>query len=168
MGVLASLLFAGSFPSSVSAAPTIKFKGGALDVLTFHGRVALVPPSLGGPVDPVADGFGVELRNLFGVIYEGRLDPGDIVDMGKMRYRFKDKPAALGAGTRDGLYHVINRFRQYSGVWYYTVKIRAYADLTFATEAWMTLLMFEVNGPASVTAEWVEKKNGWRLPRNRF
>lgn len=161
------LFFPGAVPDGL-AAPSIRFKGGGVDVFTFHGRVALVPPTHGGPVDPVEDGFGLELRNQFGVIYEAAIGAGELRDMGNLRYRFRDKLAKLGMGSRGGLYHVLNRFRQYSGVWYYTVRIRGYADLTTATEAWMTLLLYEVDGPAAVTAEWVAKKSGWRLPRNRF
>jgi hypothetical protein len=156
------------FSSDASAAPSIRFKGSGLDVFNFHGRVALLPPTHGGPVDPVADGFGLELRNEFGVIYETAIGPDELVDRGNLRYRFKDKLSKAGAGSHGGLYHIINRFRQYAGVWYYTVRIRAYTDLSAATEPLMTLLIYEVNGPASVTAAWVQKKNGWKLPRNRF
>lgn len=156
------------FTPDASAAPSIRFKGDGLDVFKFHGRVALVPPTFGGPVDPVRDGFGMELMNQLGEIYAAAIESGDLKDMGKLRYRFKDKLAKVGGGSRGGLYHVKNRFRKFGDVWYYTVRIRAYADLSLATEAWMTLLLHEVNGPASLTSEWVETKNGWRLPLNRF
>lgn len=156
------------YPSDASAAPSIRFNGEGRDVFVFHGRVKLAPPTHGGPVDPVRDGFGLELSNELGVIYAAALGPGDLEDMGKLRYRFKDKLAKYGAGSHGGLYHVLNRFRKFDGIWYYTVRIRAHSDLSLATEAVMTLLLFEVNGPASLTAEWVERKNGWRLPLNRF
>ena len=160
-------LIAASAPSAV-AGPSIRFDDDGLDVFTFHGRVALVPPTLGGPVDPIADGFGVELSNDFGLIYQASLQPGDLEDAGELRYRFKDEGASYGAGSRDGLYHVFNRFRRYPDGWYYTVKIRAYGDFSFATHPKMTLLLYEVGGTAGLTADWVRTNSGWRLPLNHF
>lgn len=157
-----------SEPRLAKAAPSIRFAGGGVDKFTFHGRVTLLPPTLGGPVDPVVDGFEVELSNELGVIYRGTLQSGDLEYMGKLRYRFKDESAKAGSGTRGGLFHVFSRFRQYSGVWYYTVRIIAYADLSSATKPVMTVRFFEVGEPASLTAEWVRLSNGWRLPLNRF
>ena len=168
IGVCLGLLLLGFVPRGASAAPTISFKEGGLDKFRFHGRVALVPPMYGGPVDPVLDGFGFELSNDFGVIYQGWLQPGDLEYIGKLRYRFRDKGALVGTGSRDGIFYIFSRFRQYAGVWWYTVRIIAYADLSFATEPRMTLEFFQVGVPATLTVDWVRLTNGWRLPLNRF
>ena len=165
--VLLVFLIAASASSAV-AGPSIRFAADGLDVFNFHGRVALVPPTLGGPVDPTTDGFGVELSNDFGVIYQASLQAGDLEDVGALRYRFKDEGASSGTGSRDGLYHVLNRFRHYPDGWYYTVRIRAYGDFSFATHPKMTLTFYEVGGTAGLTADWVRTKSGWRLPLNRF
>jgi hypothetical protein len=167
-GVLWGILLVSAVANHAWAAPSINFKGGGLDKFRFHGRVALVPPTLGGPIDPVVDGFGVTLSNEFGVIYEGWLLPGDLTYIGDLRYRFKDKVAREGAGTRDGLFYIFSRFRQYAGVWYYTVRILAYSDLSFATEPRMTLEFHQVGTPAALTVDWVRQTNGWRLPLSRF
>ena len=170
MAVLAfaAAVLVGAFASQASAAPTIRLKGNGLDRFKFHGRVRLVPPLLGGPVDPVTSGFGVELRNEFGTIYQASLFPGDLTPERNLYYRFSDPEARYGNGTRAGLYQIITRFREYRDGWYYTVRIRAYADLSSATEPVMTVIFDEVDGPAGVTAEWVQTGYGWRLPLNRF
>jgi len=167
-GLLFSVLLVGSAPGEATAAPSIRFQSDGLDKFVFHGRVALLPPTLGGPIDPVVDGFGVELSNEFGVIYQASLQAGDLEYMGKLRYRFRDENAKQGTGSRNGLFHIFTRFRQYSGVWYYTVRIVAYDDLSFATEPVMTTKFFQVGKPASITVEWVKLANGWRLPLSRF
>ena len=166
---LAIPLLFGFLVSDASALPSIRFFGGGLDRFVFHGRVRLVPPTLGGPIDPVVDGFAVELSNQYGPIYGASLGPGDLVERRNLRYRFRDKAAKVGAGSRNGLYIIKNRYRQFAGgVWYYTVRVRAYADLSFATESWMTVIFFEVDGPATISAHWVEKKDGWSLPLRLF
>jgi hypothetical protein len=156
------------FALHASAAPTIRLKGNGLDRFKFHGRVRLVPPSLGGPVDPVSAGFGIDLANELGFIYRASLQAGDLQPKPNLRYEFRDLDAQIGNGTRDGLYQVIARFRQYAGVWYYTVRILAFADLSTATEPTMTVIFNEVDGMSAITAEWVPTQYGWRLPLNRF
>jgi hypothetical protein len=162
------VLLLGTVAHEASAAPTIIFRDGALDRFKFHGRVLLPPPELGGPIDPVRDGFGVELSNEFGVLYEGWLGPGDLQPLGKMRYRFRDKLAPEGAGSRDGLGFIFTRFRQYADGWYYTVRIMAYEELSAATVPRMTVTFHQVGMPAQLTVEWVPMQKGWRLPLNRF
>jgi hypothetical protein len=150
------------------AGPSIRFNGGGLDVFNFHGRMPLTPPTLGGPVDPVNDTFTVKLSNDFGVIYQASLLPGDLEETAALHYRFKDDAAVTGAGTRDGLYHMLSRFRRYPDGWYYTVRIRAYGDFSFATQPKMKLVISHTHQSASVTALWQQTKNGWRLPLSRF
>lgn len=168
LAAFAGVLLAGSIPCDVSAAPTIKFKKNGLDRFKFHGRVRLVPPEFGGPVDPLVDPFGVEILNEKGTVYQAWLDGSDLEPRRGMRYKFKDRAARYGLGGRGGLYQVITRFRNYGGVWYYTVRIMAFASLGRATEPLMSVTFLGVDGMATVTAEWVRKAYGWRLPLGRF
>lgn len=168
VGALVGAVLAGSVPCEVSAAPTIRFKKSGLDRLKFHGRVKLLPPQLGGPIDPVIEGFGVELVNEHGLFFRAHLFEGDLEARPGMHYRFKDRAARRGEGSRAGLYQVLTRFREYEDGWYYTVRILAYASLGAAIEPLMSVIFYRVDGPASVTAEWVRKQYGWRLPLDRF
>jgi hypothetical protein len=168
VGAFAAVIISTTFAGRASAAPAIRLKGNGLDIFKFHGRVKLDPPTLGGPVDPLVDGFGVGIVNEFGVIYEASLGAGDLEPRGNLRYRFKDRRAQRGEGTRAGLFQVITRFREYADGWYYTVHIRAFADLSSATEPWMTVFFSEVDGTATLTAQWIPKWYGWRLPLGRF
>lgn len=165
--VAAVAVFAGLAPSAL-AAPTIRFKGNGLDRFKFHGRVKLDPPWEGGPIDPLTAAFGVELRNELGLIYQGTILPGDLQPIRGDRYLFRDRAAADGNGSRDGLFMILTRYRKFSDGWWYTVRIRAFADLSAATEPLMTVIFNEVDGNAGVTAEWVPTQFGWRLPLNRF
>jgi hypothetical protein len=172
VGILAGILSLAFLPREATAAPTITFKGGGLDEFRFHGRVELVPPELGGTIDPITAGFGFELSNEHGVIYAATLEPFDFEYMGNMRYRFRDTAARVGAGSRGGIFHVFSRFRQYHGVWWYTVRILAYGDLSRATEPVMTLKWFQVgtinDQVPQLTVEWDRLSDGWRLPLSRF
>ncbi len=113
-------------------------------------------------------GFGIDLVNELGFIYRGSLLAGDLQPKPNLRFEFSDRDAQTGNGTRDGLCQVIARFRQYAGVWYYTVRILAFADLSTATEPTMTVIFNEVDGMSAITAEWAATRFGWRLPLNRF
>jgi hypothetical protein len=168
-GVLvAGVLLVATFTSAAVAAPTIRLKGNGVDRFKFHGRVKLDPPFLGGPVDPLTSGFSFDLLNGFGLIYGGAVFPGDFEPMRNLYYRFRDPDARYGGGMRGGIYQILTRFREYSDGWYYTVRIMAFSDLSLATEPRMTVLFYEVDGDAAITADWVPTKFGWRLPLNRF
>jgi hypothetical protein len=168
VGALAAAVILGTFASEASAAPTIRFNGNGLDRFKFHGRVPLDPPSMGGPIDPLTAGFGIELLNDFGFVYRASLLPGDLEPRGNLRYQFRDDGALDGNGTRAGLFQVITRFREYAGGWYYTVRVLAFADLSTATEPSMTVIFNEVDGMFALTADWVPTDYGWRLPLTRF
>jgi hypothetical protein len=158
----------GSLASEAAAAPIIRLRANGIDRFTFHGRVKLDPPSLGGPLDPVAAGFGIELLNEFGTIYSASLAPGDLVARPNFYYRFTDPSARDGTGLRSGLYQVTTRFRKYRDGWYYTVYVIAFADLSAATEPYMTVVFSRIDGSAALSAEWLPTRSGWRLPLDRF
>jgi hypothetical protein len=161
-------LLLATFAAEVCAAPTIRFNGGGRDRFKFHGRVPLVPPSEGGTIDPVSAGFSFDLLNELGYIYRGELFPGDFVAKPNLHYEFRDLDALEGTGSRNGVYQVKSRFRQYAGVWYYTVRILVFADLSSATVPTMTVILAQLDGEFAITAEWVPTKFGWRLPLSRF
>jgi hypothetical protein len=170
---LSAALFAGvllfaTFVAQASAAPTIRFKGNGLDRFKFHGRVKLDPPFLGGPVDPLTSGFSFELLNEKGLIFGGTLAPGDLEPLRNLYYQFRDPDARYGGGTRGGIFRILTRFREYSDGWYYTIRIMTFSDLSPATEPRMTVIFYEVDGNAAITADWVPTKFGWRLPLGRF
>jgi hypothetical protein len=169
-GVLlaAAALLAATLASEAAAAPTIRFKGNGLDRFKFHGRVKLDPPFLGGRVDPLTSGFSFELLNANGLVYGAALLPGDMEALRNLYYRFRDPDARTGEGSRGGIFQILTRFREYSDGWYYTVRIVAFSDLSSATEPRMTVLFYEVDGNAGITADWVPTNFGWRLPLNRF
>lgn len=168
LGVLAAAVVSSVCLDEASAAPTIRFRGNGLDRFKFHGRVRLDPPFLGGPVDPTTSGFRFDLSNEHGLVYGASLYPGDFEPMRNLYYRFRDPEARYGNGVREGVYQILTRFREYSDGWYYTVRIMAFSDLSTATEPRMTVLFSELNGTASITAEWVPTQFGWRLPLGRF
>ena len=166
--VLAALALVVTFAEAASAAPTIRFRGNGLDRFKFHGRVPLEPPSLGGPIDPLSVGFGVDLINSSGFIYRATLFPGDLQPRGNWAYRFKDRAALSGNGSRGGVYQVITRFREYAHGWCYTVHILAFADLSMATDPMMTVVFTDVDGSFGVSAEWEATDYGWRMPTSAF
>jgi hypothetical protein len=168
VGAFATALLLGPLASEASAAPTIRLRRSGIDRFDFHGRVKLDPPSLGGPVDPVAAGFGIELQNELGTIYKATLLPGDLVSIPNHYYRFRDRSARDGNGIRSGLYRVTTRFRKYRDGWYYTVYVLAFADLSAATHPLMTVIFSQVDGTAALSADWLPTRSGWRLPLDRF
>ena len=163
-GLLLTVLAPAAF-----AAPTIIFKGNGLDRFKFHGRVRLDPPTIGGPVDPVTSSFVVQLLNGAGMLWEGRLEPGDLQPRANLWYVFRDTAALDGNGMRNGIYHIITRFREYGKGWYYTVRVLAFTDLSTATDPFMTVIFDELGGKNyGVTGEWVRTRFGWRMPRGAF
>ena len=166
VGALVALLVI--LAADAFAAPTIRLNGNGRDRFKFHGRVPLAPPNEGGPIEPSSMGFGVDLLNANGYIYRAVLLPGDLVAKPNLYYEFRDRGALDGTGTRDGVYQVITRFRKYSNVWYYTVRIIAFTDLSAATEPMMTVVFNQLGGSFAVTGEWQATRFGWRLPFSQF
>src|SRR5262249_38744704 len=69
------------------------------DVFKVHGRLVLSPSS------SITGRFGILLTNANGVIYRGELQPGDLMLRGTSAVFF-DRTAAIGPGTRGGLFKV--------------------------------------------------------------
>ena len=137
----------------------IKLNGTGADFFKFHGRVAVNPAVL----NPLVDGFSVQLSNSSGIIYSGTLLPGDMIAKSAGRYFWKDKSAKNGVGVRDGLFRVRGVVRKFDNSFFYTIKVKAYGDLSAAVEPTMTTQISGVNDVAVLTATWVQKKSGWVL-----
>jgi len=137
----------------------IKLNGTDPDFFKFHGRVAVNPAVL----NPVVDGFSVQLSNSSGIIYSGTLLPGDMIAKSPARYMWKDKTAKNGVGVRDGLFRVRGVVRKFDGAFFYAIKVKAYGDFSAADEATMTTQVSGVDDVAVLTATWQSKKSGWVL-----
>ena len=129
----------------------IIFREGKLDVLRIHG--ALTPAT---PIDPATEGFAVALRNADGLLYRAAVLPGDL--RGRRRLTFLDRGAPAG-GLRDGLYKV-SLLREGAR---YHFGVQAYADLSRATLADMTLRIDIGDDVFVKEAEWRRTRAGWRL-----
>ena len=110
-------------------------KDGAPDRFVVHGRF-----KMHSPIEPLSEGFGVRLSNVYGTVYEGVLGAGDMRGrLGGRSFKYIDKTARIdGVGARNGLYRVGVKVRPYDGVVFMTFKLTAYGDFSLATEAAMT------------------------------
>jgi hypothetical protein len=75
------------------------------------------------------------------------------------RFRFRDPAAKDGNGSRQGLHKLVLLNKNGSYSW----RLQAYADLSAATEARMTTHVVVGRNGTSITADWQQIKNGWRL-----
>ena len=96
------------------------------------------------------------LSNSQGIIYGGSLIPGDLVPKGANAYYFTDLGALKGTGKRFGIFK--------AKVWgtgpvYY--KIKAYGDLSSATESQMTLQFYIGDQTFIVDTAWRKTSHGW-------
>jgi hypothetical protein len=138
----------------------IEFNDPAPDSFRMH---ALFTPRT--VMDPAEDGLSLLLTNEDGVIYQAQLLAGDLVARGKggKRFRFVDKAAATGSGSRGGLYKVSVRFKNHGGASVCSFKIQAFGDLSAATHATMITQVQFGNDGTAVQAEWTATSDGWRL-----
>jgi len=129
-----------------------------LDLFTSHGKV-----NLAQSVDVANQEVGFVLSNPRGVIYRGRLQPGDLWSHVNTRLlRFRDNAARLGQGQHDGIYRAKIQVG-YRGTISYHVK--AYADLSGATDANMAIHFYIGTGPQAhawgTSGEWRRTSRGW-------
>ena len=111
--------------------------------------------------DPSAEGFEVILRNERGLIYYGMLLPGEMAPKGKkgQKYDYKDKTAK----TTGGIFLARVKYKVVKGELNMNFRIKAYGDLSSATEADMTFRLSIGNVGGFIRADWTRKKNGWLL-----
>lgn len=133
---------------------SIKFaKNASLDQLiirsAFPVNVAL---------DPAHEAFHVVLRNANGVVYDGFLPAGALASKGK-KFQFVDRAARKGLGAHDGLFKVEVAAAQADlGT---RVTIQAYADLSAATLADMTITITIGDDSVQRADVWTTKAYGW-------
>ncbi|MFN8600756.1 MAG: hypothetical protein U0842_09785 [Candidatus Binatia bacterium] len=114
----------------------------------------------GATVDP-NDAFSIVLRNANGVVYSATLQPGDFVQRGKALV-FIDKGARGGQGTRNGLSLVkIADTPKSTGT---RITVEAFADMSAAAEADMTLEISIGNDANAITDTWERRNYGWLRP----
>lgn len=130
--------------------------GSGLDLLDVKSGFA--PSTV---LNPSAEGFRIVLRNANGVIWQATLQPGDLVLRGR-KFRFADKGARRGQGIRGGLSRVeISSANGGAGT---RVNVQAFADLSAATLATMTVEITVGNDTIAYTQPWQQKPYGWYLP----
>ncbi len=133
----------------------------------IHGR--FVP---GTPVDPENEGFTFMLSNANGLIYRAELFAADLRFAGgksTKRWKFRDKFAKRGMGSRKGLSTISMKTRnEPDGSVSYPFKVKAYGDMSNATVALMTTQISVGDDVSFVTAEWKGKPGHWRLYKSQF
>jgi len=131
-------------------------RAGQLDTLKVHGRF-----QFDGTMNPPQDGFTFILANAGGIVYQGTLQPGDLIGSGN-HYSFVDRGAVTGPGTRDGLYRVKVIIKTVRGVVNYVFKLQAYGHFPSASEQ-MTSQVIAGQNTASVSGVWTQTAHGWKL-----
>ena len=109
-------------------------------------------------IDPAHEAFHVVVRNANGVVYEGFLPAGALASKGK-KFQFVDRAARKGLGAHDGLFKVEVAAAQADlGT---RVTIQAYADLSAATLADMTVTITLGDDSVQRADVWTTKAYGW-------
>jgi hypothetical protein len=129
---------------------------GGLDLFTSHGRVEPTEP-----IDPGTVEVGWMVSNGRGPVYRGALIPGDLTANRKRnRFVFKDSGARSGQAKRFGIYRAKIRITRRGTSYGY--KIKAYGDLSAATDPDM-VVQFYIGDQVWVHDEpWIPRGNGWR------
>jgi hypothetical protein len=116
------------------------------------------------PYDPTESDFIVTISNANGLIYQGTIFPGDLRVVGRT-YRFVDRTTPNGPGIRDGIKR-LQLSQRPDGLWRFELK--AFADLSAADLAEMTVHMTTDGNEYEVTAVWDERGNGWSVELKRL
>ncbi len=122
------------------------------DFFRVHGR--LQPQTAH---DARAEGVSVLVTNSNGVIYKAHLLPGDL-DLHARTLSFKDKAAARGEGTRDGLFRVKLQGTVRNGI---TVTVEAYGDFSRATIPAMTIQIGIGDDMFFTKGAFSKRRYGW-------
>jgi TQXA domain-containing protein len=122
------------------------------DFFRVHGR--LEPKTAH---DALTEGVTVVVTNTNGVIYKAQLLPGDLQQhFGTMS--FKDKAAARGEGTREGLYRVKLKRSIHDSL---VVVVEAYGDFSAATIPTMTIQIGIGDDMFYTKGAFTARKYGW-------
>ena len=146
----------------------IKFDRGdnGADMLWIHGRFIA-----DGDLDLDNDTVSVMVSNEYGVVYQATLVGGQLNKMinGKGRYVFRDRTARRGeGGDADGIYRITMRIAKHSGVEFVAFRLRAYGDLSAATEPRMTTQIMAGDNVGALTVAWTRTRQGWILRQSDF
>ena len=139
----------------------IRFNDHGPDLFTMHALFAAQTVA-----HPEAERFSIAIMNDNGVVYSGSLQPGDLTGRANSRnkrFRFVDKSARSGHGTRDGISKVYLRHRTLEGRSVWSFKLRVYADLSAATLPRMMTQITIGNDGTAVSVEWTRTGQGWRI-----
>jgi cysteine-rich repeat protein len=127
--------------------------GAGHDDLTVHG--SFEPATA---IDPLSQHVGILLTNARGTVYRAELPPGTMRGTGRV-VSYRDKAAAR---AHHGIASLTIRLRR-PGRGTYTFTLKAYDDLSAATEARMTLQWYVGDGAFMNESEWHRTGRGWTL-----
>ncbi len=146
---------------------TIKFgKDGKPDRLSIHAFFTIK-----SEMDPIGEGFTIRITNANGLVYEGSLLSGDLKadDNKGKRFSFRDRTARDGGQhAQGGLEKVSLKRRVKGGELQFTFKVRAYGDMSAATQAFMMTQVRIGDDGAVLSSVWRQTKKGWKLRHADF
>lgn len=128
-------------------------KEGDGDLFAVHG--SLDPNT---SFDPATDQITFLLTNDNGVIYSLVIPPGEVKQIGRNLFRFRNK---LAQRNRDGLARFDLRYFPRRDV--YTFVVKAYGDLSLATQAKMSVQLAIGDDGFLNTSTWQQLPKGWLL-----
>lgn len=123
------------------------------DQFAVHG--SLDPNS---SLDPTTEKITFLLTNDNGVIYTLEIEPGEVKQIGRNLYRYRNK---LAQRNRDGLARFDLRFFPRRDL--FTFVVKSYGDLSLATEAKMSVQLVIGDDGFLNTSTWARLPKGWLL-----
>lgn len=130
----------------------IRFGAPGRDLLTLHGSL-----SPRATLDVTGAACGILLTNAHGTIYRAELASGALVAQSSMFFKFRDRRALV---ARQGVWKIDVHRRRRGG---YTFSLKAYGDLSAATEATMTV-QWHLGGEVFMNlSTWQKMSHGWKL-----
>jgi hypothetical protein len=128
---------------------------GELDLFTSHGRVEPTES-----IDPGSVEVGWMVSNARGHVYRGALISGDFnANRKRTTFRYKDRGARHGNSRRFGIYRA--KIRITRGGTSYGYKIKAYGDLSAATDPDMVIQFYIGDQVWIHDKPWIPRSNGW-------
>ncbi len=115
-------------------------------------------------LDPATVNVSIGITNSQGTVYAATLLPGDLRRQGGTRqWAFKDPAARTGGGIRAGLSLVKMVFKPEGDRGEWRINVKAFGDMSRATEAQMTIQMMVGSDAFQKSATWEQIKNGWKV-----
>jgi hypothetical protein len=127
--------------------------GAKKDLIAVHG--SLKPET---PINPADETISFLLTNVNGKIFQLTIPAGDVKQLGRNRYRLRNR---LAQQTRSGVAQFdLRHFPRRDN---YTFALKAYGDLSLATEANMALQVVVGDDPFLNQSTWAKIPQGWAL-----